>query len=165
MGFASGERVSSCCAETPDMSETLSIIDRLVSGRAPKQDAATLADTIGRDLLQLMNTWARLDRSSAKRFKTLQSSVLNYGVEGIAGRTMEPSVLVDFERSIRNAVERFEPRLDPDSIQVQVLQRGVGLSATEFTLRITGQMRGESSNRQLVFDSLVNSDTGRVKLI
>jgi len=147
------------------MSETLSIIDRLVSGRGPKQDAATLADTIGRDLLQLLNTWARLNRADAANFETLRSCVLNYGVEGIAGRTMETGALKHFEHSIREAVDRFEPRLDSETVLVQAIPSGSGLSSTEFTLRITGQMRGESGTRQLVFDSLVNSDTGRVKLI
>ena len=143
------------------MSETLSIIDRLVSGRGPKANSATLADSIGRDLLQLLNTWARLRQSDAEKFEPLRSSVMNYGVEGIAGRTLEASALKTFERAIRKAVERFEPRLDSESVQVQAIPAGPGLSATEFTLRITGQMHGESGSRQLVFDSLVNGDTGQ----
>ncbi|MCH2135252.1 MAG: type VI secretion system baseplate subunit TssE [Phycisphaerales bacterium] len=147
------------------MSDTLSIIDRLVSGQGPKQDSAAVADTIGRDLLLLLNSWARLERQAAERHKTLQSSVLNYGVEGIAGQSLQPQTLEAYERTIRAAVERFEPRLDADTIQVSAQPGGAGRSSTEFTLRISGQMIAEGGTRQLVFDSLVNSDTGRVNLI
>ena len=55
-------------------------------------------------------------------YPEVRASVLNYGIPSIVGVTitdLDPSMRGGLARVLRDAIVRFEPRLDPDSIVVR----------------------------------------------
>ncbi len=146
------------------MVQQLSIVDRLVSGRAPADDSAAVADAICRDLLLLLNSWAGLFASTAAQFPMLEDCVLNYGVPSVAGRPIRDALLQEFKQEITTAIKRFEPRLKHETVEVEATLHSGPTASTQFGLRIEAELAGADSGRRLVFDSLVNTETGRVSL-
>ena len=147
------------------MSQPLSILDRLVIDKAPAQDASTLTASIIRDLLSLLNTWEILDPRIASENKPLLSTVLNYGVENFTGKSIQGDHLERFSGSIEEAIRRFEPRLDPDTLSVKAFQLEAPDKGVVFGLTIEADLAGVENNRRIIFRSEVNSNTGRVTLI
>ena len=87
------------------MPQPLSIIDRLVAGRAPSEDVATLVNTISRDLLYLLNSWEILNLNSVTINQELSSSVLNYGVVNMVGRSIRSDSLEKYEQAVLKAIK------------------------------------------------------------
>lgn len=90
------------------------LFDQL-SARAGRE---TLAVSIARDLAHLMNAALRGARLPLAPGSQLETSVWNYGRPPLAERK---SSLIDPARvcaHIRDAIRRFEPRLDPERVEV-----------------------------------------------
>lgn len=82
---------------------------------------AALRATVKRDLAWLLNTTQFGARENLEGYGEVQSSVLNYGVPDLAGRSHHARTILDLAREIRNAIRIFETRLDPDSLVVEPL--------------------------------------------
>jgi type VI secretion system protein ImpF len=82
---------------------------------------AALRATVKRDLAWLLNTTQFGARGELEHFPQIQTSVLNYGVPDLAGRSLHTRTVLDRAREIRNAIRVFETRLDPDSLVVAPL--------------------------------------------
>jgi type VI secretion system protein ImpF len=82
---------------------------------------AALRATVKRDLAWLLNTTQFGARGELEHFPQIQTSVLNYGVPDLAGRSLHTRTVLDRAREIRNAIRVFETRLDPDSLIVEPL--------------------------------------------
>jgi type VI secretion system protein ImpF len=65
----------------------------------------------------LNHTTAKLPH---KPSDSVLSSVLNYGMPSVVGLRMDNQNLAQVLTDVREALSRFEPRLDPQSIQVQL---------------------------------------------
>ncbi len=147
------------------MPQPLSIIDRLVAGRAPSEDVATLVNTISRDLLYLLNSWEILNLNSVTINQELSSSVLNYGVVNMVGRSIRSDSLEKYEQAVLKAIKTFEPRLDPVTLEVKAFNsKGPGEGAS-FSLTIEGELAGNENRRRIVFRSRINTTSGRATLI
>lgn len=82
---------------------------------------AALRATVKRDLAWLLNTTQFGARGELEHFPEVQTSVLNYGVPDLAGRSLHTRTVLDRAREIRNAIRIFETRLDPESLIVEPL--------------------------------------------
>ena len=51
----------------------------------------------------------------------MKTSVLNYGVPDLAGKTLTKRVIQGRAREIRDAIRAFEPRLDPQRLEVEAI--------------------------------------------
>ena len=122
-------------------------------------------DLAVRDLILLLNSWEVLPRSDHPYSQEMLSSVVNYGVPNMSGRSTRPSILQEYQTAVRNAVLRFEPRLNPDSLVVEVSALPPPVGSAEFGLRIEGELLGLDSARRLSFRSKVSASTGRVVLV
>jgi type VI secretion system protein ImpF len=143
----------------------LSIIDRLVAGPSPASDVSSISAAVIRDLLSLLNTWEILPPFGGKQSADVESSVLNYGVPNVAGKTVSPSSLSQYETDITTAIRRFEQRINPETLVVTTSEPNLGGSNAVFSLNIEGDFVGLETPRRLVFRSQVSSATGRVELV
>jgi type VI secretion system protein ImpF len=82
---------------------------------------AALRATVKRDLAWLLNTTQFGARGELDGYAEVQTSVLNYGVPDLAGRTLHTRTILDRAREIRNAIRVFETRLDSESLVVEPL--------------------------------------------
>jgi type VI secretion system protein ImpF len=106
-----------------------SLLDRLTD-EAPGNPSArggqsvTLSElrrSVLRDLNWLFNTSQLLKADEAESWPQVGNSVLNYGLPPLSGVAASGLDLARLERSLRQAILDFEPRLLPDSVSVKAL--------------------------------------------
>ena len=81
----------------------------------------TLRDGVLRDLAWLLNTTNLLSVTTTARLPYVATSVLNYGVPGLAGIAVSTLDVSALERGIRQAIWDFEPRLIRNTVSVRAL--------------------------------------------
>lgn len=82
---------------------------------------AALRATVKRDIAWLLNTTQFAAGADLDGYPEVKSSVLNFGVPDLAGRTHHARTVLDLAREIRNAIRMFETRLDPETLVVEPL--------------------------------------------
>lgn len=106
-----------------------SLLDRLTDDepesrveprRARVIDVDRLREILRRDLAWLLNTAALGDEIDPARHPRAARSVLNYGVREVTGAFDTEARAERLRVSIREAVERFEPRIAPGSLEVRL---------------------------------------------
>jgi type VI secretion system protein ImpF len=75
-----------------------------------------------RDLSWLLNAVQPLAGKVAERFPVPADSVLNYGLPPMAGQLASRIDVSVLERSIREAIQRFEPRILADTLEVRAIE-------------------------------------------
>ena len=157
-----------------------SLLDRLTdndpSSSRESLDARVLSknqlrSAVLRDLSWLFNTTCQeppmrsRDREARQMWLAApeaRRSVLNYGMPPLSGETM---VVTDFpwlEQEIREAIIRFEPRVDPSTLVVSVTdERMSGKQPTMLRLVIRGQMWNQPVPLELLLSADVDVDTGQ----
>ncbi len=157
-----------------------SLLDRLTdndpSASRESLDARVLSknqlrSAVLRDLSWLFNTTCQeppmrsRDRETRQMWQSApeaRKSVLNYGMPPLSGETM---VVMDFpwlEQEIREAIIRFEPRVDPSTLAVSVTdERMTGKQPTMLRLVIRGQMWNQPVPLELLLSADVDVDTGQ----
>ena len=127
-------------------------------------DIRQLRDIIQRDLSWLLNTADNNVMIDRDRYPHAARSVLNYGIREVAGdySTEERAELI--RKSIAQAVQAFEPRIHPGSIEVQlrVDQQGTRKSIINFDIR--ADMWAQPMPMELYLRSQVDVTTGELQL-
>jgi type VI secretion system protein ImpF len=130
-----------------------------------------LRDAVLRDLSWLFNTtmqeppilspdverqrmWA--DAADAR------DSVLNFGIPSLSGITVSYLEFPRLEQTIRQAIVRFEPRIDPKTLVVKISNDlSTGLKPTSLRLVIKGHMWNQPVPLELLLSADVDVDTGQ----
>ena len=81
---------------------------------------SALRATVRRELAWLLNTTNLESSVDLDSYPQVRSSVLNYGVPDLAGRSLNSRAVLRRAREIRDAVLAFEPRIDPASLNVEL---------------------------------------------
>jgi type VI secretion system protein ImpF len=81
----------------------------------------TLREGVLRDLAWLLNTTNLLSVVDTEKLPHIASSVLNYGMPDMSGRSISSLNVSALERSIRQAIWDFEPRLIRASVAITAL--------------------------------------------
>ncbi|WP_341679338.1 type VI secretion system baseplate subunit TssE [Niveibacterium sp. SC-1] len=104
------------------------VLDRLSSsapGRAEQganpHDIRALRVAVLRDLGWLLNTTSLDATTDLSAYEHVSRSVLNFGVPPLAGKRISELNSQDLAFRLREAIQRFEPRLIPDSLDVRCL--------------------------------------------
>jgi len=86
-------------------------------------------------------------------------STLNYGVPAFSGITLSSMDTITIERAVADAIQNFEPRIDPESLSVEVK---VDYARHHNTLQlvIRGQMWSQPMPLELLLSADVDVETG-----
>ncbi|MCP1293214.1 MULTISPECIES: GPW/gp25 family protein [Chromobacterium] len=128
------------------------LFDQL-SARAGRE---TLAASIARDLAHLMNAALRGARLPLAAGSQLETSVWNYGRPPLAERKSSRIDPARVSAHIRDAIRRFEPRLDPERLEVSA-RAGSGPQARQllyFDVAAVTRDGGEALRLSLTLDYL-----------
>lgn len=149
-----------------------SLLDRLTD-REPRNpsesrdsrviDMRRLREIIRRDLSWLLNTGdmgPALDRRSHPH---VAGSVLNYGLADVAGDYSTPERVLRIQKAIRAAIERFEPRINPGTLDVVQRSRD-GESGATIRFDIVADMWARPMPLELYLRSEIDVTTGHVTL-
>ncbi len=111
--------------------------------RIDRFNEAALRTTVRRELSWLLNT-TNLDAvEDLTPYPQVKTSVLNYGVPDLAGKTLTKRVIQARAREIRDAIRIFEPRMDPKRLDVEPISTLEKENAVTYLIRgdITAAVR------------------------
>jgi type VI secretion system protein ImpF len=126
-------------------------------------DIRRLRDIIQRDLSWLLNTNNNESGLDPVRYPNVAHSVLNYGVREVAGEFSSVEKAEQIRLSVLRAIERFEPRLEKGSCEVEFrASEGNGDSVVTFDIRAF--MWAQPLPMELYLRSQTDITTGEFKL-
>ncbi len=126
-------------------------------------DIRQLRDIIQRDLSWLLNTSDSNTMVDAEKYPNASQSVINYGIREVAGdySTTERAEMI--RESITTAIQAFEPRIHPGSVDVQ-LRVGHDDRTSIVTYDIHADMWAQPMPMELYLRSEVDVTTGELAL-
>lgn len=149
-----------------------SLLDRLTDDDPtnPKEtrdsrviDLRRLREIIQRDLVWLLNTFDNSSLIDAERYPNASNSVLAFGVQEVAGEFSTAARASNIRNSIHRAIEKFEPRIIPGSLDV-LLRDSETKGQTLVTFDIAADMWAQPLPMELYLRSEVDITTGELKL-
>lgn len=121
-----------------------------------------LRELVLRDMVWLLNTAVPSDLDFAGA-EHARHSVLNYGVPTLAGQTLSTTDPQEVERRMRQAILDHEPRILPETLQVQaIVNEGMVDHHNEIGLRISAQLWAQPLPLELLVHTDIDLETGRV---
>lgn len=149
-----------------------SLLDRLTDNNPGEKterredrviDIRELREIIQRDLSWLLNTSDNSNLIDPVRYPNAVNSVINFGIKEVAGdySTVERAEII--RKSISNAIQAFEPRIHPGSIDV-ALRTGDSNRETVVTYDIRADMWAQPLPIELYLRSQVDVTTGELEL-
>lgn len=161
-------------AETQGASERLqpSLLDRLTDDKPESQvegrdarviDINRLRAIVLRDLTYLFNTVNQREILELERFPRVAKSGLNYGVNDIAGYTNTSTKALELQRGLKAAVDIFEPRVIPGSLDIRIGDQGTKSEAT-IVLDIRGEIWAYPMPIELFMRTQLDLATGTISV-
>ena len=126
-----------------------------------------LKQSVLRDLSWLLNTEYLEAAYPLDAYPEVRASVLNYGIPSIVGLTitdLDASMRGGLAKTLRDAIVRFEPRLDPDSVVVRVHADKEQMDGRTLTFEIEAELIAEPAPLRLLLTSVVDLDNGHATL-
>ena len=154
---------------TPSERLQPSLLDRLtddqpgskVESRAARvMTMAQLRDAVIRDLSWLLNTSSRGSFENIQEFPNVATSVINYGIPDLCGTTTSGLIEGEIERTVRKAIETYEPRVLQRNLRIQLIRGASVRGATVVALEISGEIWGDPAPAQLYIRTEIDLDTG-----
>jgi type VI secretion system protein ImpF len=121
---------------------------------------AALRSTVKRELGWLLNTTNFGATRSLEAYPHVETSVLNYGLPDMAGRAQHRRSVLQRAREIRTAIRHFEPRIEPNSLVVEMVERGE--HEQQVTFIIQGDITAAAHAMPVKFHTTIDPDTASV---
>ena len=117
-----------------------------------------------RDLSWLLNSvqpWGKL----AERYPQIKRSVLNYGLPPMSGQLASRIDVTLLERSIRDAIVQFEPRILGDSLEVRAIEfESVMATHNIIEFEIRGFLWAQPVPLELLLRTQLDLEAGQVEV-
>ena len=123
-----------------------------------------IRDAVLRDLSWLLNSVQSLGKL-AQQYPQAADSVLNYGLPAMSGQLASRVDVGQLERTIKQAILRFEPRVMEDSLEVKALEATSVLdthNVIEFEIR--GFMWAQPVPLELLLRTQIDLEAGQVEV-
>jgi len=150
-----------------------SLLDRLVDDDRsnPNESAdkrvlsmSQLKASVLRDLTWLFNTTSLLDAETAAA--TLAgSSVVNYGLPALAGRTLSNIDIQAIETLITQTIATFEPRILRSTLRVKARLLEEGMDHNALAFEIEGDLWALPVPLRLILTTNLDLETGHVQIV
>ena len=150
-----------------------SLLDRLTDLQPEKSKESSsqqsmsqsqFKEAVIRDLGWLLNSVALDVCVDLAKYPQIQRSVLNYGLPDLSGHTSSMVDVRSVEKSIREAIRLFEPRIMRNSLKVKVHSNPDEMSHNSLIFEISGAVFGQPSPFQVVLKSELDLECGDFKL-
>jgi type VI secretion system protein ImpF len=93
-------------------------------------------------------------------YPLVETSVLNYGVEDIAGLAVVSTDIIALQRRIKQAIQNFEPRIIADTLRVSIEADRDKMSTRALTFTIEGQLWAQPLPISLYVSTEMDLETG-----
>ena len=115
-----------------------------------------------RDLSWLLNTGHLETLENLEAHPQVRDSVLNYGVPDFSGLSVASMDTARLEKLIRDAIIKFEPRINGRTLKVSVEVDPNSMSRNAMTFRIEGELWAQPSPLSLYLKTELDLETGDV---
>jgi type VI secretion system lysozyme-like protein len=122
-----------------------------------------LKEDIFENIDMLFNSRSHAGLEDLRGYEDVEDSVLGYGISDFCGRQSSTASREDLRAHISKQIGLFESRLDPASINVELLDTKGG-DATSMEFRIGGIIRTKEVNQEISFISKLNLESGNAEL-
>lgn len=139
--------------ESPD-SRLESRLDRVISVQRYRTGVL-------RDLAWLLNAKAHLDDEEFSQLDEVKRSVLNYGIRDLCGQETTSLDPVELERDLIAAIQCFEPRIIPETLEVKALDAADRTGPNMLAFEIRGQLWAKPLPEQLYIKTEIDLETGQ----
>ena len=143
------------------------LLDRLMRGEGEAArviSKSELRQAVLRDLSWLFNaTQPHADWNETR--PALAGTVLNFGLPPLAGRQLSKLDIARLERTIKEAVNRFEPRILPETLVVHAVEGSSVLDThnmIEFEIR--GQLWAQPVPLEILLRTRMDLEAGQVEV-
>lgn len=149
------------------------LLDRLTDDDPGKQQesrnqrvmsAQKYRQAVLRDLAWLLNTYANAEQDGLNEFVEIPSSVLNYGVQSVAGMTASNLSVEDMRFRLTEALRRFEPRIISNTISIVMTVDKEEMSSRSIRFEIRGNLWTQPIPESLFIKTELDLETGKCKL-
>ena len=119
---------------------------------------SALRATVRRELTWLLNTTNLDAAQKLDDYPHVRTSVVNYGLPDLTGRASTQKAIKDRSESIRQAILTFEPRMDPEKVEVEA--RSTASTDNAVTFLIRGDVTSAVKAMPVQFVADVELETG-----
>jgi type VI secretion system protein ImpF len=123
-----------------------------------------LHESVKRDLAWLLNTANLECTDDLSQYPQVWTSVVNYGVADLSGRTIKQADIPEIEHSLRRAILAFEPRILAKTLNVEVKLDSSMMSHNTLTFIIRGELWAHPVPLELFLRTDVDLETGNVEV-
>ncbi|MBK8209070.1 MAG: type VI secretion system baseplate subunit TssE [Rhodospirillales bacterium] len=123
-----------------------------------------LRQKVLRDVSWLFNTTNLEAGTDLSAYPRVASSVLNYGIADLTGRTATSLTAKRIETMIREAILRFEPRIRPESVRVRAVLSPGKSDRNAIAFEVEGDLWGQPVPMHLLLKSEIDLDSGHVSM-
>ena len=150
-----------------------SLIDRLTDERPKDREEnrhqragniGSLRESVLRDLEWLMNTVNMESVIDFDAYPELKNTVLNYGMPGLSGSTINDAERNSIKNLIKDAIEAFEPRIMKNTLRVSLLTDEDMVNPHAIAFQIEGTMWGRPMPEALFLRTELDLELGDVKV-
>ena len=150
------------------------LLDRLTDHAPEKKDEASYErvvslpryrDGVLRDLRWLLSASRHNADEDFQDYPQVRVSTLNYGLRSLCGRTSESVGGGSLERDILETIEAFEPRIAPDTLQVEIKLNPDTKAKNELIIEIRGDLWARPMPEEFLVKTQVDLETGELKMI
>jgi len=99
-----------------------------------------------------------------QRAAAARESVLNFGIPSLSGRALAAADFPTLQDRVRTQIIRFEPRIDPKTLSVEVVNDRPGIQPTNLRLVIKGSLWNQPVPLELLLNADVDVDTGQASV-
>jgi type VI secretion system protein ImpF len=118
-----------------------------------------------RDLGWLFNATGMGFSMDDRRYPHTARSVLNYGLPMLSGQFTSSLQRASLERALKNAIQQFEPRILPRTLEVEVIMEGSALDSHNcITLQIKGMLWAQPVPLEFLLRSRIDLEEGRIEI-
>ncbi|MEM0984215.1 MAG: type VI secretion system baseplate subunit TssE [Planctomycetota bacterium] len=123
-----------------------------------------LREAVLRDLAWLLNSGNHDGADQFEGYEHVESSVLNFGMRDVTGGTASGLKLSELEERIKLAVQRFEPRIMPDELEVRAKLPDHGGTGNQLMIEIEGDLWANPLPEHLFLHTEIDLETGQFKV-
>ncbi|NND91259.1 MAG: type VI secretion system baseplate subunit TssE [Granulosicoccus sp.] len=150
-----------------------SLLDRLTDDRPKVREESrhhragnisSLRESVLRDLEWLMNTVNLESVVSLDAYPEIRDTVLNYGMPGLSGSTLNTADRESIKELIKDAIETFEPRILKNTLRVSLIEDKDMVNPHAIAFQIEGTMWGRPMPEALFLRTELDLELGDVKV-
>jgi len=112
-----------------------------------------------RDLVWLLNARTHTAGEEFNGFPEVARSVLNFGARDLCGVVLSGLDLRELEHDLAEAIRRFEPRINPRTLEVKAVTGAKG-TANGIAVEVRGELWAHPIPEQLYLRTEIDLDTG-----